>query len=199
MIEKASSGAQRRLNFALGKKGCEEKIDAPVSAQSRGGLDAGGGITPQDDAVEEALGGGGVPDLFVLLRHGHLRRQDERACLVAILADFPEVAPLGFDERGHVRVVDHQGHRSYSSVGVSCADCHRRGPARSRETTRRRDYRATSNHRDRLFGRARRPSNSCPHRRGRRRRSSRVWPPRMILRETGPSTIPSKSVLVAGW
>ncbi len=58
--------------------------------------------------VEDAIGGGGIADLLVPAGDRQLRSQDGRAGLIAILADLPEVAPLGFAQRSHRPVVDHQ-------------------------------------------------------------------------------------------
>src|SRR2546421_4747278 len=52
------------------------------------------------------------PDLFVPAGHWHLRSQDHRARLVAILGDLPEVSPLRFRHRGHDPVIDDQNIRS---------------------------------------------------------------------------------------
>ena len=57
-------------------------------------------------AVQDAVGGGGVADLFVPARDRELRSEDGRAGLIAILADFPEVVAFGFGQRSHGPVVD---------------------------------------------------------------------------------------------
>jgi hypothetical protein len=49
-----------------------------------------------NQAVEDAVGGSGIADLFVPTRHRQLRGQDRGACLIEVLADSPEVASLGF-------------------------------------------------------------------------------------------------------
>ena len=61
-----------------------------------------------DQPVEDAVGGGGIADLFVPAYDRQLRSEDRRAGLVAILADLPEVTALGFAHRSHGPVVDHQ-------------------------------------------------------------------------------------------
>ena len=49
-----------------------------------------------NQAVENAVGGGGVADLFVPARHGKLRGQDRSASLIAVLSDFPGPDPLSW-------------------------------------------------------------------------------------------------------
>ena len=61
-----------------------------------------------DQAVEDAVGGGGIPDLLMPAGYRKLRGQNRRARLVAILADLPEVAALSFGQRCHGPVIDHQ-------------------------------------------------------------------------------------------
>lgn len=58
-----------------------------------------------DRAVEDAVGQGVIVDLLVPLADGELRGEDQRARLVAIFADFPEVAALGFVQRCHGPVI----------------------------------------------------------------------------------------------
>ena len=50
----------------------------------------------------------GIADPFVPARDRQLRGEDRRTHLVTILADFPEVAALGFTQRSHGPVIDHQ-------------------------------------------------------------------------------------------
>jgi hypothetical protein len=45
--------------------------------------------------VKDAVGNCRIADLFVLACHRHLRGQDHTSSLIAFLADFSEVAPLG--------------------------------------------------------------------------------------------------------
>ena len=52
-----------------------------------------------DQAVQDAVGGGGIADLFVPTRDRQLGSEHRRASLIAILADLPEVAALGFTQR----------------------------------------------------------------------------------------------------
>ena len=58
--------------------------------------------------VEDAVGQRRIADLFVPARDRQLRSEDRRAHLVAVLADLPEVAALGFRQRSHGPVIDHQ-------------------------------------------------------------------------------------------
>ena len=60
-----------------------------------------------NQTIEDAVGGGGIADLFVPARHRELGGEDRRAGLVTILADFPEVAALGLAHWSHGPVVDH--------------------------------------------------------------------------------------------
>src|SRR5689334_15735984 len=57
-------------------------------------------------SIEDTVGGRWIADLFVPARHRKLRSQDCGAHLVAVFADLPEVAALGFCERSHGPVVD---------------------------------------------------------------------------------------------
>ena len=61
-----------------------------------------------NEAVQDAVGGRGITDLFVPARNRKLRSQNRRARLISVFADFPEVAPLGFRQRSHGPVIDHQ-------------------------------------------------------------------------------------------
>jgi len=61
-----------------------------------------------DQAVEYAISERRIADLLVPTRDRQLRSQDSGAHLVAVLADLPEVAALGFRKRSHYPVVDHQ-------------------------------------------------------------------------------------------
>jgi hypothetical protein len=61
------------------------------------------GITPHLDAVgivyelvENAIGQRGIAYLFAPFRDWQLRSEDRRTRLVAVFADLPEVAALGF-------------------------------------------------------------------------------------------------------
>jgi hypothetical protein len=60
------------------------------------------------EPVEDTVGDGGVSDLLVPLQDGNLRSQDRRSCLITLVTDFPEVAPLGFLHGRHGPVIDHQ-------------------------------------------------------------------------------------------
>ena len=44
--------------------------------------------------VEDAVGDGGVANLFVPVRHRHLGSEDDRPALVSVIADLEEIAPL---------------------------------------------------------------------------------------------------------
>ena len=59
--------------------------------------------------VENAVGQGGITNLLVPLGDRQLTGEDHRAHLVAVLADFQEVAPLGVGQGRHGPVV-HQQH-----------------------------------------------------------------------------------------
>ena len=59
-------------------------------------------------AVEDAVGDGGIADLLVPARNRQLGSEDGGASLVAILADLPDFASLGFIQRGHGPVIDDQ-------------------------------------------------------------------------------------------
>src|SRR5215470_12090728 len=59
-------------------------------------------------AVEDAVGDRGIADLFVPARDWQLGSEDGGASLIAILADFPHFAPLGFLQRSHGPVIHDQ-------------------------------------------------------------------------------------------
>jgi hypothetical protein len=61
-----------------------------------------------NQAIEDAVGGGGIADLFVPARDRQLGSEDGRARLIAILADLPEIAPFILGERSHGPVIDDQ-------------------------------------------------------------------------------------------
>jgi hypothetical protein len=48
-----------------------------------------------NEAVEDAVSGRGIADLFMPARHRELRGEDGRAGLIAVLADLPESANSG--------------------------------------------------------------------------------------------------------
>jgi len=56
-------------------------------------------MSMMDNAVEDAVGERSIADLLMPLVDGQLRSENERACLVAVFADLPELAPLRFGER----------------------------------------------------------------------------------------------------
>ena len=49
------------------------------------------------EAIEDAIGDGGIADLLVPARNRQLGSEDGGAGLVAVLADFPDFAALVFD------------------------------------------------------------------------------------------------------
>lgn len=57
-------------------------------------------------AVEDAVGDGGVADLLVPLGDRNLRSQDRGSRLIAFFSDLPEVTALGFLRGRHGPVVD---------------------------------------------------------------------------------------------
>jgi len=59
-------------------------------------------------AVEDAIGEGGVADLGVPVGHGELAGEDGGAQRVAVFADLQKVSPLGVVHGGHGEVVDEQ-------------------------------------------------------------------------------------------
>jgi hypothetical protein len=59
-------------------------------------------------AVQNAVGNGWVPDLFVPVCQWHLRGQDQRTALIAVITDFQEVAALGVFQWRHGEVVQQQ-------------------------------------------------------------------------------------------
>ena len=60
------------------------------------------------DAVRDGVRDGGISDLLVLAGDRQLGSEDGGASLVAILADLPDFASLGFIQRRHRPVIDHQ-------------------------------------------------------------------------------------------
>ena len=54
-------------------------------------LDAMGAV---DDAIEDGIAEGRVPNEFVPAAHGNLAGHQERALLVSVVDDFQEIAPL---------------------------------------------------------------------------------------------------------
>jgi hypothetical protein len=60
-------------------------------------------------AVQNAVGQRGIANLFVPLGDGQLAGQNGRARLIAVFADFQEVAPLAFPERS-MRPIIHDQH-----------------------------------------------------------------------------------------
>jgi hypothetical protein len=60
------------------------------------------------EPVEDALGQGRIADLLMPASEGKLASQDRGAELVAIFADFEEVATLGFGQRSHGPIIHHE-------------------------------------------------------------------------------------------
>src|SRR5579875_879325 len=61
------------------------------------------------EAIQNAVGQGGIADLLVPLGHGQLAGQDGRARLIAVFTDFQEVPPLTFPQR-RMRPIVHDQH-----------------------------------------------------------------------------------------
>jgi hypothetical protein len=66
------------------------------------------GVSVVDEAIEDAIGDGGIADLVVPLTDRQLRGQNRGATLIAILADLPKVPTFVFPEGGHGPVIDDQ-------------------------------------------------------------------------------------------
>jgi hypothetical protein len=58
--------------------------------------------------VQKWIPRAGIADLLVSPRHRQLGIEDRGASLIAILADFPDFAPLRFIQRSHSLVIDDQ-------------------------------------------------------------------------------------------
>src|SRR4051794_32939423 len=61
-----------------------------------------------NDGVENAVGYRDIPDLFMPVSQGHLRRPNQRPPLAPAIADFQKVPPLAVFERCHRKVIQHQ-------------------------------------------------------------------------------------------
>ncbi len=61
-----------------------------------------------NQTVQDAIGDGGIADLLVPARDRQLRGEDGGTGLVAILADLPDFAALGFIQRHHGPIIDDQ-------------------------------------------------------------------------------------------
>src|SRR5215813_5104173 len=61
-----------------------------------------------EQAVEDAVGDGGVADLLVPVGHWHLRSENQRAALIAIVADLEKVATFTVLQGNHGEVVDQE-------------------------------------------------------------------------------------------
>ena len=77
--------------------------------------------------VEDAVGDGGVADLLVPVGHRHLRSENHRATLIAIVADLEKVAAFLVFQCSHREVVDQkhvdlgqaEQHAAHAAVGMS--------------------------------------------------------------------------------
>src|SRR5258707_372283 len=65
-------------------------------------------VSVVNQSVEDAIGYGRITDLFMPAGDGQLRRENQRADLIAVLANLPEVPALWFRQRRHSPIVDHQ-------------------------------------------------------------------------------------------
>src|SRR5262249_42106035 len=92
-------GNRRSLGFLL--SGLAALLAERLAFQ----LDAIGVV---NQAIQDAIGNGGIADLFVPVGHWHLRGQDQGAALVAVITDFQEIAALGILQRRHGEVVQQQ-------------------------------------------------------------------------------------------
>jgi len=61
-----------------------------------------------DQPVHDAVGDAGITDLLVPLGHGHLAGKNGRTALIAVVADFQEVAPFLLLQGRHGEIVQHQ-------------------------------------------------------------------------------------------
>src|SRR5665213_3627396 len=61
-----------------------------------------------NQSIKDAVGHGRIADLFVPAGYWQLRRENQRADLIAVLANLPEVPSLWFRQRRHGPIVDHQ-------------------------------------------------------------------------------------------
>jgi len=126
-------------------------------------VSACGFVLPAQLRFRDSVGSGGIADLFVPAGDRELRGQNRRTGLVAVFADFPEVAAFGFDEGSHGPVVD-LARQCGSSVPASCADCRQRVRWQDRGTALRPAYGAPSDYRGRLFAQGCTPRSSCRRR-----------------------------------
>ena len=61
-----------------------------------------------DEAIQDAVGNGGIADLIVPMGDGYLAGQNRRARGVTIIADFQKVATFVMGQRRHGPVIDDQ-------------------------------------------------------------------------------------------
>src|SRR5438270_13165988 len=54
-----------------------------------------------NDAVENTVGYRNIPNLFVPVSQGHLRGENQRAPLIAVIADFQKIPPFAVFEWSH--------------------------------------------------------------------------------------------------
>ena len=81
-----------------------------------------------NEAVEDAVGDGGIADLIVPVSQGNLTGQDSGAGGVTVVADFQEVAALRVGQRSH-RPIIHDQHvdagdpvQKFSEAAVDAGD-----------------------------------------------------------------------------
>jgi hypothetical protein len=60
-----------------------------------------------NNAVENTVGHGDIPDLFVPVSQGQLRSQDQGTPLITVITDFQKVPPLAVFERSHREIIQH--------------------------------------------------------------------------------------------
>lgn len=61
-----------------------------------------------NQAVQDTVSNRGIADLLMPVRHRRLRSEDQGTALIAVVADFQEVAPLGIFQRRHGKVIQQQ-------------------------------------------------------------------------------------------
>src|SRR3954453_10782257 len=65
-------------------------------------------ISVVDDAIQDTVRHGDIPDLFVPVSQGHLRGQNQRTSLVAVITDFQKITTFTIFQRRHRKVIQHQ-------------------------------------------------------------------------------------------
>ena len=61
-----------------------------------------------DQAVEDAIGNGGITDLLMPMGDRCLRGKDQRAALITVVADFEEITALAVFEWSHSKVIEQE-------------------------------------------------------------------------------------------